>query len=228
MNIDNDINWLMNKVNALNSSSIDLKNSQKTPSSRFLAPSFGLTTFPQRELPKKTLLDEKSSLNFSKNILFNKPVYLEVGSIIAVKLGLIFEHTGIYIGDGQVIELYGDGSINQITLKQFMFGAYKDNPSLLDIVARTGLNIYTACHKGNILSDHTAAERATLLKARYQKIDYHILNNNCHMFSGFCLFGQKFQENCGCRFFTNLTQSIVEYFNIRLNDFEWQFIANRY
>ena len=226
MNIDNDINWLMNNVNGSNSSSIDLKSPKKN-STDFLTAS-SLFVPPRVYVPEISLLTQKAELNFSKNIIFNTPVNLEVGSIIAVKLGLILEHTGIYIGNGQVIELYGDGSINQITLKQFMFGAYKDNPSLLDIVARTGLNIYTACHKGNILSDHTAAERATLLKARYQKIDYHILNNNCHMFSGFCLFGQKFQENCGCRFFTNLTQSIVEYFNIRLNDFEWQFIANRY
>ena len=226
MNIDNDINWLMNNVNGSNSSSIDLKSPKKN-STDFLTAS-SLFVPPRVYVPEISLLTQKAELNFSKNIIFNTPVNLEVGSIIAVKLGLVFEHTGIYIGDGQVIELYGDGSINQITLKQFMFGAYKDNPSLLDIFARTGLNIYTACHKGNILSDHTAAERAILLKSRYKKIDYHILNNNCHMFSGFCLFGQKFQENCGCRFFTNLTQSIVEYFNIRLNDFEWQFIANRY
>ena len=224
MNIDNDINWLMNNVNGSNSSSIDLKSPKKN-STDFLTAS-SLFVPPRVYVPEISLLTQKAELNFSKNIIFNTPVNLEVGSIIAVKLGLIFEHTGIYIGDGQVIELYGDGSINQITLKQFMFGAYKDNPSLLDIVARTGLNIYTACHKGNILSDHTAAERATLLKARYQKIDYHILNNNCHMFSGFCLFGQKFQENHGCRFFTNLTQNIVDYFNTRLERFEWQIIAN--
>lgn len=224
MNIDNDINWLMNNVNGSNSSSIDLKSPKKS-STDFLTAS-SLFVRPRVYVPEISLLTQKAELNFSKNIIFNTPVNLEVGSIIAVKLGLILEHTGIYIGNGQVIELYGDGSINQITLKQFMFGAYKDNPSLFDIFARTGFNIYTACDKGKVLSDKTAAARAISLKTRFNKIDYHILNNNCHMFSGFCLFGQKFQENHGCRFFTNLTQNIVDYFNTRLERFEWQIIAN--
>lgn len=100
MNIDNDINWLMNNVNGSNSSSIDLKSPKKS-STDFLTAS-SLFVPPRVYVPEISLLTQKAELNFSKNIIFNTPVNLEVGSIIAVKLGLILEHIS---GSPQIAKL---------------------------------------------------------------------------------------------------------------------------
>jgi len=47
----------------------------------------------------------------------------EIGSLFAVGLGFgVIEHTGIYIGDGYIIEQHGDDVLKQVTFQEFIDG----------------------------------------------------------------------------------------------------------
>jgi hypothetical protein len=136
---------------------------------------------------------------------FKDDVRLVPGAIVAVSLAFVLEHTGIYIGEGEFIELYGDGSINKVNKKEFIEGAYRNN----DFPLRTGMNVYVATLSGEPIVVRQAKERAMKLYDEVKQIPYSVLANNCHMFTGFCVFGKDFQQNYGCRFFTNLTTNLI-------------------
>lgn len=215
MSINSEVDWLLNdfKASQMSNTNIGDINAKAGNTAGCVLPCTSGITKEQHI----------AQLSFIDNI-FREAVEPKVGSILAISLGFVLEHTGIYIGNGKVIELYGDGYINEITLKQFLNGAYDLDPSFLSIVARTGVNIYTACSNGKVIANKQVAERAITISKSCKKIDYSVLNNNCHMFSGFCLFGKNFQKNKGCRFFTNLTLGIIENFQLNLDDFKWQII----
>ncbi|WPA93291.1 hypothetical protein QS795_005845 [Providencia zhijiangensis] len=149
-----------------------------------------------------TYYDDKSRLSFTRNFLKDE-VDLVPGCPVVVKLALIVEHSGIYVGDDKVIELYGDGTINLVSTKKFLFGAYKQ-----DIPLRTGINIYTPCFDGEVIYFKDAVSRA--LEIHNQTIEYHIRKNNCHMMTGYCLDGINFQKNTDCNTFASLTKKIMD------------------
>lgn len=219
LHVKKDVEWLLKDFQYRNMSENDLKKDYKSESLISSSRSSGLfsslTTshFPRNNDPLfkvKTLEDyysEKADYGFFEN--FNKDnIKLIPGSIVVVQLGFFLDHTGIYVGDGKFIELYGDGTINLISKEDFLHGAYKN-----DFPARTGVNIYVATIDGKPILLKEAKERAIYLYENVKKIEYDIIRNNCHMFTGFCVFGKNFQKNNGCKFFTNLTRLIIDNFS---------------
>ncbi len=98
-----------------------------------------------------------------------------VGALVVCEIFHLFEHTGIYIGEGQIVELQGTGLVRSVSVKRFM-----DN--------RSGEELMVACDsRGQPFASPVAAERASNQIFTYQ--EYDLIQNNCHRFSGHCYTG---------------------------------------
>ena len=122
-----------------------------------------------------------------KNILCD-PVNPVPGSIVKVDLwGNLIKsscHTGIYVGNNQIVEMTnngGTGTINKVSIKDFL--GYS--------LHRTGVFIYVASIKSGTeyvpLADQKIAERA--LDAVGDKTKYNLFIDNCHLFTAYCITG---------------------------------------
>ena len=104
---------------------------------------------------------------------------IEIGSV--VYCGLLnnnLEHSGIYIGNNEIVHLDGSGLIEIVSPETFL--------NRLDGL-NMALSIYVSCKDGKSVGLAKVAENAK--KKIGQKIDYHVVKNNCHMFSSGCLTG---------------------------------------
>ena len=98
-----------------------------------------------------------------------------VGALVVCEIFHLFEHTGIYIGEGQIVELQGTGLVRSVSVKRFM-----DN--------RSGEELMVACDsRGQPFGSLAAAERASRQIFTYQ--EYDLIQNNCHRFCGDCYTG---------------------------------------
>lgn len=139
---------------------------------------------------KIDLIDDKLSLeildhatlrigsSFIYNVFFDA-VEPMIGSLIFCKLAMNqLDHSGIYVGDGQIVHLDGSGLIEMVSASTFL--------ARLD-----GLNIatsiYVSCKNNQPIGLEEIAERA---KAKVgQRVKYDCLFNNCHKFSATCITG---------------------------------------
>lgn len=135
---------------------------------------------------------------------------LTPGCPVAVRLAVALEHTGIYIGNDRVVELNGDGSINAITTKQFIQGGYRPSDGIISSSIRTGNCLYVPHYNETIHYEKSVQRAMELVKEYKNGIHYNILNNNCHMLTGYCIDGMNFQDNTDCRFFSGLTKKIID------------------
>lgn len=112
------------------------------------------------------------------------------GTPLLVDLAGVLEHSGIYLGTGEVMEVYDDesegGRIRVVTLDRFLRG---------DGRVRTGNQIFAACDDsvddGRPLSRVSAADNALRFQAENPNVAYNVLRSNCHMFTASCLLGEK-------------------------------------
>ncbi|WP_333798238.1 lecithin retinol acyltransferase family protein [Rheinheimera sp.] len=89
----------------------------------------------------------------------------------------LFEHSGIYIGEGQIVELQGTGLVRSVSITRFF-----DN--------RSGNHLLAACNKaGEVLISPECAQRAVSQIFTYQRYD--LLTNNCHRFTQACVSGRS-------------------------------------
>ncbi len=99
------------------------------------------------------------------------------GALMVCEIFHLFEHTGIYIGDGQIVELQGTGLVRSVSTGRFMHN-------------RSGEELLVACDsRGKPFGDTAAAERAVSQIFTFQTYD--LINNNCHRFCGHCLTGRS-------------------------------------
>lgn len=99
------------------------------------------------------------------------------GSFLYCDLALnMLEHSGIYIGNGKIAHLDGDGEVKSSNPIQFLNRLNGLN---------TALTIYVSCKGGNAVGSEMAADIAK------QKIgttrNYNLILDNCHQFSSGCL-----------------------------------------
>ena len=83
-------------------------------------------------------------------------------------------HSGVYIGNKQIVELNRHGQIQVVSPEKFMS-------------AGTGTEIYVSCANNKAIG-----AQAVAIRARSQiglKRKYNVLSNNCHQFSSGCLSG---------------------------------------
>ena len=119
-----------------------------------------------------------------------------VGSVLYCNLAFAFEHTGIYVGEGKVVHLNGEGLIEKVTLREFVARLEGSNPSV---------SIFCATDKnGKSIGSQTVAERALRMVGRHKR--YHLAFDNCHCFTQYCLTG----DNTSIGSF-NMVQSLLRH-----------------
>ena len=104
------------------------------------------------------------------------------GSVVICKLlGGLCEHSGIYVGNNEIVELNGDGKVVKLSTYEFLRGSG----------IRSGFSTYVACDcSGNVLASAAVAFRA--LQQLNTDGDYSLLRNNCHHFTAACLLENPF------------------------------------
>ncbi|MEL7037775.1 MAG: lecithin retinol acyltransferase family protein [Cyanobacteria bacterium J06592_8] len=107
------------------------------------------------------------------------------------------EHSGIYVGNGDIVELRGklsrdSGCICRTGKSGFIQGT-------------NALTVYVACfgNSSDPIGSDEVAQRASESVGKTRK--YHLFQDNCHMFSSYCITGNL---NNGDNLFTKLQNRI--------------------
>ena len=107
------------------------------------------------------------------------------GTPVYCNLAIVVEHTGIYIGDNEIVHLNGDGNIEIVSPQEFLARLDGDNP------AKT---IYYAAHSnGKPLCRKRIADRARSMVGGSR--NYQLVLDNCHQFTCGCISGD-FENPC--------------------------------
>ncbi|GHH96653.1 hypothetical protein [Neobacillus kokaensis] len=110
-----------------------------------------------------------------------EPAY---GSLVYTELfGGLAEHSGIYIGNKQIISMDGKGRIKKEGLNEFTGN-----------ISTINYEIYVPCYDGvnTAIGYHKAAWNAE--EKLSESRNYHLLFDNCHQFSAVCITG-NFENN---------------------------------
>lgn len=128
------------------------------------------------------------------------------------------EHSGIYLGNARVAELYNDDGVGRaqiVPLWEFLYG--QDGEGV-----RWGSCVYAACTAGEVqLADERVAKVAEKFVRERRRVDYGIFRNNCHLFSMSCIAGKYLPERDFPELLTEGTTSVGELQNMiseKLND----------
>ena len=121
---------------------------------------------------------EKELKDLAKEI--SKKMLIPVrGSIIYCDL-LAFEHSGIYVGNGEIVHLDGSGMVEKIDANTFI--------NRLDGFNLNGDEIYVSCDEyGTPIGRDEIAERAERMVGT--NYGYNLILKNCHIFTTGCLTG---------------------------------------
>ena len=126
--------------------------------------------------------------DLTKNV-FCDVVKPRPGSVVKVDLLGGADHTGIYIGNDEIVEVAnidGVATIRIVSAEEFIEGD--------DFCSRVGTFIYVACKQdrnGNCIAmgSKDIADRARAAVGRTS--EYSLLFNNCHMFTQYCITGKR-------------------------------------
>lgn len=111
--------------------------------------------------------------------VFRDPVNPVVGSVVYCDLAFGFaEHSGIYIGNGEIAHLDGSGRIEIVD--PYTFTDRLDG-------SNSAISIYVSCAGVNPVGAKSVAARARRMVGK--KRSYSILFDNCHQFTSGCLTG---------------------------------------
>jgi len=111
------------------------------------------------------------------NIIIDK-VTPKPGSVIYCKLGVMAEHTGIYIGNDEIIHLDGSGKVEKVSAAQFVRRLGGLNPAF---------TIYVSCKDATPVYRQNAVRRA--LEGMEGSREYNLIMDNCHQFTIGCVTG---------------------------------------
>ena len=116
--------------------------------------------------------------SFVDNVIRDK-VHACVGSVLYYEMAFgAADHSGVYVGNGKVVELCGDGWVRKVPIGEFM-----DAPALV----RTGRSLYVSSRNGCGVGSEAIANRALSMVGTYR--DYNLLLDNCHQFTSGCVAG---------------------------------------
>ncbi len=100
-----------------------------------------------------------------------------VGGVVYCDLAFgMAEHSGIYMGQGQIAHLNRHGEIEVVDPEEFIDGT-------------TAMSIYTACCGTRPVGDAKAAANARYFLQHVRRMEYSLLLQNCHIFSAACYNG---------------------------------------
>lgn len=131
-------------------------------------------------LVSKVLPDPIGNLrdSFIDNV-FRDSVMPAEGSILYCDLAFgSAEHSGVYVGNGQIVHLDGSGSIELVTPSRFLnrLGGFN-----------SAISIYVSCRGDSAVGNRETARRAlgSIGKSR----SYNLIMDNCHQFTSGCITG---------------------------------------
>lgn len=130
----------------------------------------------------------------------------EPGAIIYCSLYTV-EHSGIYVGEGKVVELLGKLSGQSGCIAMSDRNSFKSGTN--------ALTVYVACY-GNgstVIASDEVAKRA--IDSVGNHVAYNLLRQNCHMFTSGCITGNFSNHD---NLFMNLQNTIRE----KYGDFNWR------
>lgn len=106
-------------------------------------------------------------------------VAVKPGCILHCDLGVLLEHTGVYIGNGKIVSLNRHGHIKTETAESFFPPGTNPKSS----------HIYVACYgkTKEVLSSKKLIKNAR--KKINEKTEYNVVFNNCHRFTAGCISG---------------------------------------
>lgn len=118
--------------------------------------------------------------NLEESIIDNcvrDKVFPTPGSVLYFEMAFgAAEHSGIYVGDGEVVELSGEGIIQQVSVSEF-----------LNTPVNTAMSIYVSSSGGHAVGSQAAARRARSMVGKCR--NYNLILDNCHQFTSGCLTG---------------------------------------
>ena len=126
------------------------------------------------------------------------------GAVVFCDLAFIAEHSGICIGDDEIIHLNGDGDIEKVSFYEFIARLDGLNHTLFE----TNLS-YFVDEDDNPIASKKFIKRAKNMLGSSR--DYHPLLDNCHQFTSGCITGNF--ENSD-NFFWMLKETIKNEFSI--------------
>lgn len=101
------------------------------------------------------------------------------GSIIYCDLAFgNAEHSGVFIGNNEIVHLDGSGVIEIVTPKEFLerLGGFN-----------LAISIYVSCNGSSAVGTNAIARRAKNMIGKHR--NYHVIFDNCHQFTSGCITG---------------------------------------
>jgi hypothetical protein len=121
----------------------------------------------------------KIAESFIDNVVRDQIAEPAVGSVVYCALAMGYlDHSGIYIGNNEIVHLDGSGEIEIVSPETFM-----NRLGGLNLA----ISITVSCSSGKPVGSEEVATRARRQVGR--TIDYRLLTNNCHAFTAGCLSG---------------------------------------
>ncbi|NQY88626.1 MAG: hypothetical protein HRT51_12940 [Colwellia sp.] len=104
-----------------------------------------------------------------------------VGSIVYCELYCGYaEHSGVYVGNDEIVHLNGNGLIEVVSPKGFMANT-------------TAINIYVSCDGSEASGEQYVADNAMQMLGECR--NYNIILDNCHQFISGCI-SSDFENSC--------------------------------
>lgn len=107
---------------------------------------------------------------------------IEPGSVVLCTLLEHAKHSGIYVGGGKIVHFDGSGVVEKVTPEVFVRRLKIFNK----VSVNTAVDIYVPASGDGADRNPEAVERA---EAAVGPRTYHVLRNNCHRFTYYCLTG---------------------------------------
>ena len=165
-------------------------------------------------LPQLVLLKlaKNAAKSFIDNVIRDKVDEPRKGSVLHCELfPLVGNHSGIYIGDGRIVQLSKSGEILCVTPGHFKGGI------------TSAISIYVSCQGKVAVGKKAIAKRAKKMIGKHR--DYNFMWDNCHQFSSGCLTGDFENGNHSLNSLKSTAKSVLNCSNWRVWDLKmWQLL----